>query len=1574
MLNIGRKIQSYISMKNSRKKFRVLAVLMSAAVMLSVVSSLIKPAISVTDPESLGGVSNVSQTRASGDEGDSGTGAYDFGSEITNAYFQKSDQQGDNPDSVDGMLVIEYQLAPGFISEGNIITYQLPDNIIVGEDSRSGEVTITGTVYKGAYTISETGLITIAFRTEFLDGDEDFRHTGISGDIRMGCSVTRGSDNNDDKVEVNIGKYPVSVDFEVKKVNLKKEGKLQDDGTILWTLNVYNPMNEDLNGLGIVDSNIAAGSTVTVKDSAGADIAATVTDGKVTLNGSVSSYPVTLTYSTSVDFSQVSQSDIIKGGGTNKNTASLTAPPLHEGQTQPIEVDTEPVTGTATLPAYVTMEKSGALGSGDKSDEITWTISLSAKEGFSYDLNNLVLTDEAFAKLSAGDLTVGGGLTYELDAANKKLTLNGTLSGNTEITYKTTASSDADYQNTVNAYGDYEHNPWNADKSADATVLKAVSVSKTGSAVNGSGYIQWTITIRNNDPQTIPTLDGYKVTDSLLNTADIVGISAGSLGEDGVISGTNGATEVVITYATKAEIDPATESSKPVNNKVGISKDGVVADSDEFTVSYNRKLDKNKSHKAVTESTDSNGNAVITIPWKVSYNVENGSLLGETVSDTMTIGSDNAKLLSLSNFRIKYQTMSVTVNDDGTVATVYGEWTEMPAGSYALSADIDAKQWTCHFTDDILMKNVAGVEIEYDAVVDISAFKTNENVDIDFANRATLGYDDSIAPDSFVYTVQNEIPYVKYGGYDPANGSVLTDLAGTVNKPVDQIEKIEINGEPCYLFRWAVILDESYYSKAQGFTFTDTLPGGMKLYEADADINKLSYHQSWGSDEKIKLPALAFSSTYNSYAVAIPTDGHTYSYDADAGIITFNINGTTESGTRTIYYNTYMTETDYKELLKASSDGKVSMTNSFVQTGSGFRPSELVTVITPDRSAVVNKTMLKGSGIAQYTVTFNLDSANLTDGDYVSLFDTLVTDGADKGSVGVDLSSIRLYKYVADTANHKGEEVTDFVYNFDNSPAVIVNPYTDWTIETDEKAQWWTKKIFDFAGELDPNVEYEFNVSGPANQEAQYYFKGTYGEEIQGGSGKFNFDSNGKYKLTVSGLSGIKKLELDYNGECDFDMSATVKTHDYAAKLNFKVPDETPLIIEYKYVVHRDGTKNGSASVSNTITVDSAAVENASSTCSDVIELSDYSSASARADIAVSLRKTDSVNGNMLLDAGFKLARYNSYTKKWEYAKDLSWNTESNWYDVGQWNELGLTTLENMTDGEIWSLLDGSGADTINTDSAEYNLKLNYYYTDNKGTPSDTSDDENYWYIYMIIESRAPEGYIQLKKPIYVCFYNYLSNLKGVAADAGVDISDIQTKMSERFDIKNTKSVTVSTTKSWSALPAADKETAYASFTLMRSHTQSAKGLPDDLTAVSADDLANAVLEGGLHGISADSVKLKAGESCTWSGLPYMDSEGNEWYYYFKETSYTVGGIDYVIGDENAEYSPEYTLAQESDGEQSKQTVGVSNKSDNVKPPEPVTLPETGGSGREGFLILGLLAAIAAAAALRISKGKCRGE
>ncbi len=1462
-------------MKNSRKKFRVLAVLMSAVVMLSVVGSLIKPAISATDPDTLGEVSGISQTKASGEAGDSGSGDYDFGSKITNAFFRKSDQQGDNPDSVDGELVIQYKLNPGFIEEGNSITYQLPENIIVGEDSRSGEVSIIGSVYKGAYTISETGLITITFSSEFLDGNDHLRNEQITGNIEMGCSVTRASDDNNDKVEVNIGNVPVKVNFDVKKVNLQKEGKLQDDGTILWTLKVYNPMSEDLNGLGITDSNILAGSTVTVKDSAGADVAATVTDGKVTLNGSSSSSPLTLTYSTKVDFSQVSQSDILKGGGTNKNTASLTAPPLQEGQTQPIEVDTEPVTGTATLPAYVTMEKSGAAGSGDKSDEITWKISLSAKEGFSYELKDLVLTDEAFAKLSNGDLTVGGGLTYELDAANKKLTLNGTLSGNTEITYKTTASTDADYQNTVNAYGDYKNNPYNPDKSANATVLKAVSVSKTGSAVHGSGYIQWTVTIRNNDPQNIPTLDGYKVTDSLLSTADNVSISAGSLGADGVISGTNGATEVVITYATKVEMDPETESSKPVNNKVGVSKDGVVVDSDDVTVTYNRKLDKNKSHNAITENTDSNGNTFITIPWKVTYNVENGSLLGETVSDTMTIGDANASLLSLSNFRVKYQTMSVGMNPDGTIATVYGNWTEMPAGSYVLSTDIDLKQWTCQFTDDTLMKDVAGVEIEYDAAVDISAFKTNENVDISFTNKATLGYDDSIAPDSFSYTVQNEIPYVKYGGYDPANGSVLTDHAGTVSKPINQIEKIEINGEPCYLFRWAVVLDESYYSKQQLFTFTDTLPSGMKLYEADVDANKLTYHQSWGADEMIKLPAIAFSSAYNSYAVVIPhSSGHDYSYDANTGTITFNIAGTTESGTRTIYYNTYMTETDYKELLKASSDGKVSMKNSIVQPGSGFKPSEVVTVITPDRASVINKTMQKGSGIAQYTVTFNLDSANLADGDYVSLFDTLVTEGADKGAVNVDLSSIKLYKYVADAANHQGEEVTDFVYKFDNKPAAIVNPYTDWTKGYSEKAQWWSKQIFDFSGELDPTAEYEFTLSGPANAKTQYYFKNSTNGDVQ--KGEFEFDSNGKYKLTLSGYAGIKQLELDYNGECDFDMSATVKVHDYAAKLDFKVPDETPLIIEYKYVVHRDGTKNGSVGVSNTINVDSVAVENASSTCSDVIELSDYSSASARADIAVSLRKTDSVNGNMLLDAGFKLARYNSYTKKWEYATGLNWNAETRWYDVGQWNDLGKTTLENMTDEEIWSLLDSSGAETIETNSAEYNLKLNYYYTDKKDTPSDTSDDVNYWYIYMVIESRAPEGYIQLKEPIYVCFYNYLSNLKGVAADAGVDISDIQTKMSERFDIENTKSVTVSTTKSWTALPSADKETAYANFTLMRSHTKTATGLPDDLTAVSAEDLANAVLEGGLRGASADSVKLKAGESCTWSGLPYMDSEGNE--------------------------------------------------------------------------------------------------
>lgn len=72
---------------------------------------------------------------------------------------------------------LTYTIPPGIVHENSrIIHYQLPAGIGLSEAS-TGSV-MNGETQVGTYTISEDGLITIAFNTDFAQGGETFTGTG----------------------------------------------------------------------------------------------------------------------------------------------------------------------------------------------------------------------------------------------------------------------------------------------------------------------------------------------------------------------------------------------------------------------------------------------------------------------------------------------------------------------------------------------------------------------------------------------------------------------------------------------------------------------------------------------------------------------------------------------------------------------------------------------------------------------------------------------------------------------------------------------------------------------------------------------------------------------------------------------------------------------------------------------------------------------------------------------------------------------------------------------------------------------------------------------------------------------------------------------------------------------------------------------------------------------------------------------------------------------------------------------------------------------------------------------------
>lgn len=1509
---VRKKLQSFLRRQKREKKFHVLAVLMSLVVTVSVLGSLISPAISATDGGDIGaGAAAYSES----------TGGTDFGDNIVSASIVPTGDDTGDPNKVNAVIRIEYALQHGFVPVGEYsITYQLPYNVTVpDENNRSGSVSLEGSAYSGTYTISESGLITITFPEGYLDGDdgsEGYRDKPIIGFVELDCDILRDEGSGDTSVEVRFNDtVSGSVSFDAQNVTVSKSGSYNGDGTATWQITVQNPLGRDLAGCVISDTMFA---DATLVDSS----VGTLADGKLTLNSTTEKY-VTVEYITPLQFSQV---EMLKGKSIN-NTAFITPPDGSD-----IDVISDPVTGSLWVKPSITVSKSGDPVYTDSGATITWTINVSVSDEYDASaLNGLKLEDSAFA--AAAGITVSGAA---LEQTGNTLTVRDAASKEITVTYTTEASSDADYNNTV--YAKPVEDEWNYAE-ASAHVEKQFYVTKYGSVNMGRGTVTWTVVVTNNDTSSDFSFNGYKLDDAMLGSAveGSVAVSpSGSVSKDGTLSGiTEGTSAVTVTYETPSGVDFASAVSTKVSNKADlIGINGMILDTANADVWYQPRRERTKSAGNAQTSEDRSS---VTVPWTVEYKLESGDFKQHNViTDSWTSviksgydGEAPAASAVAGSFKVYYET-----NADN-------QWHELDVSGYELSIADSSFTVTLKGTDAVVLDVISGVRISYDTQMDISQLSGLENnVVIGIENTAKVD-DNYPAAGTLEYTVQNEAPYKKY---ILNKDGQLQD--GQTPLSTSELEKIDIDGIQYYLFKWAIVANESG-RYAGSFTLTDTLPEGMSHYEGGTLNVTVS-----GESRTLEKPAATCVSPGYGYSWVTDKNNASYTmnytYDPANGSLAFNLSGIEANTTVTVYYDTIIECEILKDLIaqKEAAGESYSVVNTVQDLQNNEEPVSLSQTVAKDpNEGFISKTAgPSNEGKVTYTLDINPDAKDMALGDWLTVNDVLKTDGADKGAVNASLQSITVKDADTGAALSAGE----FSYTYNNTPKsykldiAMAQTASQSFAETNNYRSTVT---YQFAQPLDAGAKHTFVVTGgiPGTELCyKLYNTGEYdGTATQ--EQKLTFDENGSAVISFTPDSGQKLNYLFLYAYSDVNLQVTsaYKTlHDYTAKISLKVPDSKHLIVEYTYFVYKSGQEEKQVEVLNVASVSSEDPISSADYRHSII-LANKSSAAATSTPYMKLRKVSASNLNLELDAGFKLLRYNAETGIWQAAasfkKHYLGDVDTGAMEVAGWADTDISS--GLTDEQLMMAVSSLGVgEEFATNNGAYNIHL---------------DDNT---VYMLVETRVPDGYVGANAPFYFC-YNGYDDLEALALAAGIDVDSITFILqASEYLFENVKAVDVSTEKSWSA--ASGDSGAYATFKLVRSHTKLESGIPED-----AEDVPAEVIPG-----QEQTVKLGStfGWTHTWQRLPETDDSGREWFYYAEEVSYFIGGIEYKVSEEST-YKPEYAMTKDENGE----TVVVKNISDE-QPSEPVMLPKTGGKGALGICAAGFSLVLIALACLYISKVRRR--
>lgn len=521
-MNLNQKIQSFLNKHKSAKRRLSATALLSMLITLSVISSLIMPAISMTIPGAMSVMESVSLYSATPGNPDviPGTGMLDLlsanewavniGSNNGEIYSATDETQKTDPitfKSDTSPLNLNAYIAYTFM--GDVKSFLVGSGPHLGWDLGNSDLTaifpdgatsgdVDDSMYSkeipaGTYIIKD-GRVEITLTPEYIayvtSGQGD-----LKGSIEFDGELKSSSDESGNQKFI-INGQEVIVDFPDKWPTIDKTSWVNEsNGTIKWTIQIQNPNYVALDGYTLTDDMLknAVDGNVTITPSS----AGTYDGQKIVFDPNYKDN-ATIEYVTKITEDQLKKVD-----GSQKNHAELKKNDGKISEDDEIaNLWKEPFTVNKNgTPDYQTQ-------GGSYNKEINWEITIRNEYGGS--LEGYFIED-ANIPSSGVTITPSGSLTS--DGGKWKLTGTGDASAVT-IKYTTDAVNGSNKNNVKLYYTDGKTKIDEKEPDVKYEDKKAlISLAKNGNANTSNGTIEWTITISNQNGM---DLTDYELSDDML--------------------------------------------------------------------------------------------------------------------------------------------------------------------------------------------------------------------------------------------------------------------------------------------------------------------------------------------------------------------------------------------------------------------------------------------------------------------------------------------------------------------------------------------------------------------------------------------------------------------------------------------------------------------------------------------------------------------------------------------------------------------------------------------------------------------------------------------------------------------------------------------------------------------------------------------------------------------------------------------------------------------------------------------------------------------------------------------------
>lgn len=1439
MQNFNGKVRQYLKENERKRHSRLFGIVLSVVMTVSVLASLVMPAISATEGVSAVGV----------DVGYDGKNfSYKDAKNVSITNRTPSGSGKDQTKKIDFDVIFRFDKGT---MKNNCIYFPIDGNIGIPDTGipANGWGDVEDSNFKqnngisGKYRVDYIGdqkYLFIIFEKAYQELNQT---KDIDGHAKFGADVKRRDDETGKSTKVTIGGKDIVIDgYTALTLSTSKKGEDTDEG-VKWTITVNNPAKDNLKYIEDEMFKDALPDKLTV-DPAGAGHYDS-DSGRFVFEDGRTDEKVEISYVTPYP---KNDPRFIVDGKIENTSKTYSVKDSHEANAS---FDSKQKTTIS--------EKSGEVDY--DTNKVTWTVVVNNPQGC--DLNRYHLFDKGFNGVNSNDFTVTGE-----DGKNIDFTVNGnqltfgenTTSNKITVKYKTTIGVDQQQlDNTVRIQKPDQSNEWEGGDYKTATVYNSYQISKSGKADGATGIFTWTINVKSNKDSLI----GQTVSDTMLTKGQEVEIrdANGNIlanptvtkdGELALPDEIGNSKDIKIIYKTNASYMnlPAADGSGniKVTNQASIGQFKTSA-----TADYKPTDEKYKTVKQISQD----GNTV-TYEWELELKQVTGAFKSQEISDIMTAeSSDNKTIQSV----LVPNSISIEYGIDDS----YKQF-DAPGKCYSVTPSADGKSFTIKFTDDELFDSIKNIRIKYKSTVDVS--DVNVGATINVKNKATFkGKEFEPNADTTKYVVddKDKSPFEKYDANSNSKGDTVYDLT--------ELPVVTIDGVDYYRFDWRLDINkEKIYKSGDTVEIVDTLPEGMILYD----------NQDY----------LKYTSDYSTKKNDLTTSGQfVYIYDKANNQITFRT-AWNQQDSWTAYYSTIIKVDTVKQ---GAVKGSVSYKNT-VQDKAKKYPEKSQTQTVKEKN-ITKSSNPKSTGCdITYTIDVNPKKLGCSTSGMITLNDVIKCGGTavirtedaqgkeqtktvsidGNSSVHLDLKSIKVY----DVDTGKALSTSEYSYVI-HEPKTIQKYISCNTAVKNNKIGhcdvYFTPEEYVVGAKGDINIsvpaDYEDGNIKSYNISYGYMNNGYFTElgKLVDNSNWVNYGPSVSVPVKIESIDADKELVFkvsyvyrDKNDKSeiavtddDIVKAVTItdleaQTLDSVKKLEITVPDRRHLKIVYVYngrpANSEDANNKGyKVNVFNNISFDTSgsAVNDSADDYSD-FELINQSQASSTTKEPFKVVKVDSGDYSLMLNASFKLYRY-SMLADGTYA----WLPAIAYKDNADMDRKFVS----------WGKKDDKALEFSVTDKEPYNLELE--------PAVGTGDTEGH--LYKLIETKSQEGYQLDPTPIYFAFKVQPEKLpEGVKNYQFIQNGDLfrVTNILQKFKI--------TASKVWSdgnENHSADE----VAFMLGRSTTKVLGGIPEDIIW---DDTKEITLSEKNHW------------QYEWTDLPGCVEENGTYkqcYYYIREKNVKTG-------------------------------------------------------------------------------------